>query len=75
MPLKKQVLVTDSEVKPEMHVLDLSGHSCRANIFMEIAILKSALSFSMLLQCVLVLKKAIICKQPLAESTELNFFK
>ena len=40
---------------------------------MVIGILKNTLSFSMLLQRVVVLKKAIICKQPLAESTELNF--
>ena len=63
--------MTDSEIKQGMHVLDLSGRSCTANVFMVIAILKSTLSFSVLLQCVLVLKKAIIYKQPLAERAEL----
>lgn len=73
MAPRKAFLVTDLEIKPGKHVLNLSGRSYRANVFMVIAILKNTLSFSVLLQCVVVLKKAIICKQPLAERTELNF--
>lgn len=70
---RKAFLVTDLEIKLGKHVLNLSGHSYRTNVFVVIAILKNTLSFSMLLQCAVVLKKAVIRKQPLAEGTELNF--